>query len=121
MADLDATLRQANANWKGEAERLDDDDMSGPTFIAKSQVGDAGPRKCKDIAWLAVFLVFLFGNFIVLCMAALSGDPDRLVYGVEYTGQVCGGDFDTSSSLKFSERLNVSTISFSFQSFVQSF
>ena len=108
MTDLDSTLRSANAQWKGESEKLAGGDISGPTFIARSELSDSGPRKCKDIAWLAVFLLFLFGNVVILGLAALSGDPYKLVFDVEYTGQVCGGSYSTASTLEFSKRLNVS-------------
>ena len=111
MTSLDDTLRTANAGWKGESEKLaSGTDISGPTFIARSELSDDGPRKCKDVAWLAVFLVFLFGNVVILGLAALSGDPNRLVFGVEYTGQVCGGHFYTDAYLKYDERLNVSAV-----------
>ncbi|XP_057812896.2 choline transporter protein 1 [Cryptomeria japonica] len=47
-------------------------------------------RKCRDIAFLVVFIAFLVGMVVNSSFAFNRGDPHRLVYGTDYKGNVCG-------------------------------
>jgi len=47
-------------------------------------------RSCHDILFLLLFIAFWAGMFYVARQALDNGDPDRLIYGWDYEGNVCG-------------------------------
>lgn len=51
-----------------------------------------GERKCTDCLFCILFLVFWLGMIIIAGVAVPGGDPERLLYGVDHLGKVCGGD-----------------------------
>eukprot|EP01029_Cantina_marsupialis_P014267 TRINITY_DN3155_c0_g1_i1.p1 TRINITY_DN3155_c0_g1~~TRINITY_DN3155_c0_g1_i1.p1 ORF type:complete len:803 (+),score=176.36 TRINITY_DN3155_c0_g1_i1:81-2489(+) len=49
-----------------------------------------GGRKCTDCLFLLLFIAF-WGVLVIIAMAGLDkGEPERLIYGKDYTGTVCG-------------------------------
>ncbi|XP_041483712.1 choline transporter-like protein 1 [Lytechinus variegatus] len=57
-----------------------DDDFDGPL----------SDRSCRDIPCLVIFLAFLGGMGYVTYLALRDGNPDRLIYGDDSYGNVCG-------------------------------
>ncbi|KAJ3444975.1 ctl-like protein [Anaeramoeba flamelloides] len=49
-------------------------------------------RKCKDIFWLFLFILFWIGMVIVAIFGFVQGEPKRLYYPSDYRGNVCGYD-----------------------------
>ena len=49
-------------------------------------------RSCHDCLFCALFLVFWIGMIAVFWTAVKQGEPKRLLYGVDYEGNVCGVD-----------------------------
>lgn len=47
-------------------------------------------RKCRDVIFIPIFIAFWLGNFIVAAVAVANGEPERLIYGTDYEGTVCG-------------------------------
>ena len=65
------------------------------TFVQSKVVDNANPfisnqRKCTDILCLLLFLVFWLGMIIIAAVAYVSGQPEKLVYGVDFRGRTCG-------------------------------
>jgi len=48
-------------------------------------------RKCTDFLCLLLFLAMWVGLIATAIVGYQQGDPDRLVYGSDYLGRVCGG------------------------------
>lgn len=49
-------------------------------------------RKCRDVFCCGFFAAYWIGMIIVASIAGDSGNVDRLLYGVDYKGRVCGSD-----------------------------
>jgi len=47
-------------------------------------------RKCRDTAFLLLFIAFLVGMVVNSSFGFNRGDPHRLLYGLDYKGNVCG-------------------------------
>jgi hypothetical protein len=47
-------------------------------------------RSCHDILFLGLFIGFWIGMFYVASQGVKYGNPQRLIYGVDYYGNVCG-------------------------------
>lgn len=47
-------------------------------------------RKCTDVLFLLLFAGFWIGFIAVASVGFANGDPDRLLYGTDYLGFVCG-------------------------------
>lgn len=47
-------------------------------------------RKCRDIAFLILFLAYGIGIIVESSWGFNKGDPRRLVYGLDYKGNTCG-------------------------------
>lgn len=56
----------------------------------KDQVGPMQKRSCHDILFLGLFIGFWIGMFYVASQGVKYGNPARLIYGVDYYGNVCG-------------------------------
>ena len=44
----------------------------------------ARDRKCTDILWFALFLVFWVGMLVIGILGFQQGDPQKLIYGKNY-------------------------------------
>eukprot|EP00300_Choanocystis_sp_HF-7_P040255 c671_g1_i1.p1 GENE.c671_g1_i1~~c671_g1_i1.p1 ORF type:complete len:380 (-),score=55.20 c671_g1_i1:213-1322(-) len=47
-------------------------------------------RQCRDILFILLFILFNVGMVIVTVIAYRIGNPNRLLYGVDASGNVCG-------------------------------
>ena len=47
-------------------------------------------RSCTDIIFLLIFIAFWIAFFVIGGIGFSNGDPDRLLYGTDYLGLVCG-------------------------------
>ena len=47
-------------------------------------------RSCTDVFFLVLFVVFWVGFLVLGGLSLKSGDPNRLLYGTDYLGYVCG-------------------------------
>lgn len=47
-------------------------------------------RKCRDLIFLLVFIAFWIGMIVNSSFGFNRGDPRRLVYGLDYKGNLCG-------------------------------
>jgi solute carrier family 44 (choline transporter-like protein), member 2/4/5 len=52
----------------------------------------ARDRKCTDILWFALFLVFWVGMLVIGILGFQQGDPQKLIYGKNYEEKVCGSN-----------------------------
>jgi len=54
-------------------------------------------RHCTDVLFLLAFLAFWVGALVIAILAFQNGDPEVLLYGLDYQGNLCGsgalGDF----------------------------
>ncbi|KAL2653076.1 hypothetical protein R1flu_021204 [Riccia fluitans] len=66
------------------------------------QMGETPPQKpriridrhCRDIPFLIFFALFLLGMVVNSGFGWNRGNPRRLLYGLDYKGNLCEGDFD---------------------------
>lgn len=58
--------------------------------LALQPVGPISKRRCRDVFWLLLFAVFWVGMFVIAGFAYQVGDPFRLIYGIDYRGNLCG-------------------------------
>jgi solute carrier family 44 (choline transporter-like protein), member 1 len=56
------------------------------------QPGIKDERSCRDVLFLLLFILFWVGMIVVAIKAGQVGNVDRLIYGVDYEGNVCGVD-----------------------------
>ncbi|KAI9204339.1 plasma-membrane choline transporter-domain-containing protein [Polychytrium aggregatum] len=54
------------------------------------EVGPIGNRRCTDIPFLVLFLVFWAAMFYVAFIAIKTGNPSKLLYPTDYLGNTCG-------------------------------
>jgi hypothetical protein len=47
-------------------------------------------RRCQDLAFLSIISLLAFGFIVDTSFGFNRGDPHRLVYGLDYKGNVCG-------------------------------
>lgn len=47
-------------------------------------------RKCTDVFFLLLFLVFWIGMVIIAGVGYKNGEPKRLIYGTDWMGRTCG-------------------------------
>jgi hypothetical protein len=48
-------------------------------------------RRCTDLLALLVFLLYVTGMVLLTALSSSSGNPERLMYGHDAAGRVCGG------------------------------
>jgi choline transporter-like protein 2/4/5 len=60
------------------------DEMAGGGGIIKHN------RKCKDIAFLVLFIAFWISMIVNSSFGFNQGNPLRLIYGLDYKGNLCG-------------------------------
>ncbi|RHY31345.1 hypothetical protein DYB32_003614 [Aphanomyces invadans] len=59
-------------------------------------------RKCRDVLCCVVFLVFWLGMAVLAIVGVSNGTPERLLFGTDFNGTVCGtGRFQDSTYLYF--------------------
>ncbi|XP_021754845.1 choline transporter protein 1-like [Chenopodium quinoa] len=56
-------------------------------------------RKCRDIVFLVIFVVFWIAMIVNSSFGFNKGNPKRLVYGLDYEGNLCG-DKDAHRNLR---------------------
>ncbi|GBG90263.1 hypothetical protein CBR_g50441 [Chara braunii] len=56
-------------------------------------------RRCRDVPFLILFVAFCAGMLVVASIGYSQGKPQRLLYGLDYKGNLCGSK-DASPSLK---------------------
>lgn len=56
----------------------------------------ASNRKCTDLLCLIFFMVFWLGMVIIAGVAYSTGQPEKLIYGVDFKGRTCGAKADKS-------------------------
>ena len=73
---------------KGEEQPEEDSEQ---VAFVKSQiyVGD-NRRKCRDVFFLILFLLFWLGMVVIAAVAVNAGEPKRLIYGTDWQGNICG-------------------------------
>eukprot|EP00249_Psilotum_nudum_P010325 c22474_g1_i1 orf=490-2595(-) len=59
-----------------------------PPAARKARINEN--RKCRDVAFLVAFVAFWVGMIINSSFGWNRGDPRRLVYGLDYKGNLCG-------------------------------
>ncbi|XP_030838771.1 choline transporter-like protein 1 isoform X2 [Strongylocentrotus purpuratus] len=62
----------------------------GPVQVEDDFNGPLSERSCRDIPCLIIFLAFLGGMGYVTYLALRDGNPDRLIYGDDSYGNICG-------------------------------
>jgi len=55
-------------------------------------------RKCRDSLCCLLFFIFWAGMIAVGAFGIYFGNPARLLYGIDYKGQVCGSSESVKSS-----------------------
>jgi hypothetical protein len=71
----------------GDAEVAPD---GKPTKEARPSMGQG--RNCTDVFWLVLFVVFWAGMVAIAYLSLTQGTPDRLIYGTDSWGNICGRD-----------------------------
>ena len=56
-------------------------------FVAKN-------RKCTDMLCCILFLVFWLGMIVIAGVGLTNGQPEKLVFGVDFKGRTCGAKTD---------------------------
>eukprot|EP00164_Ancoracysta_twista_P000691 GFYU01000915.1.p1 GENE.GFYU01000915.1~~GFYU01000915.1.p1 ORF type:complete len:634 (+),score=271.57 GFYU01000915.1:147-2048(+) len=72
--------------------------MAGHTDVKFS--GPNGERKCRDALFFILFIVFWIGMIVVGAQGFANGDPRRLSFGIDSTGNMCGIDNSASASVE---------------------
>jgi hypothetical protein len=86
-----AEADKSNAEQEGEEEEGDAGADDGESENTGSFV-KGGDRKCRDLPCCILFLVFWIGMIAVFLTALNAGEPERLLYGIDYEGLTCGVD-----------------------------
>jgi hypothetical protein len=47
-------------------------------------------RKCTDVTFLLLFMLWWLGMFMIAAVGFVSGEPARLLFAVAHNGVVCG-------------------------------
>lgn len=81
------------AEEEGGGDAGGDDDANDPEN-ENADVDDfsAVKRSCHDIPFCCLFLAFWVGMLIVFWTGVKAGQPEKLLYGTDYEGNVCGVD-----------------------------
>ncbi|TPX36952.1 hypothetical protein SmJEL517_g00954 [Synchytrium microbalum] len=53
-------------------------------------IGPQANRRCRDIIFLALFIVYWVGMFVVAALAIRTGNPQKLIAPTDSKGQYCG-------------------------------
>ncbi|KAI3630109.1 hypothetical protein MIR68_011544 [Amoeboaphelidium protococcarum] len=56
----------------------------------KGQPGPQDNRQCRDVFWLILFILFWCGMFVIAGLAIQQGNLNRLRYGNDTEGNLCG-------------------------------
>jgi hypothetical protein len=85
----DAVPETAAGGDEGEDEEgkgKDDEELNTGSFVLGKD------RSCHDLPCCILLLVFWVGMLAVLYTAVSAGEPERLLYGIDYEGLTCGVD-----------------------------
>uniref|UniRef100_A0A7S1SUR8 Choline transporter-like protein n=1 Tax=Tetraselmis chuii TaxID=63592 RepID=A0A7S1SUR8_9CHLO len=52
----------------------------------------ADKRKCRDVFWLLLFILFQIGMLCIGGFAFYYGDVNKIMYGIDSMGNICGAD-----------------------------
>ena len=57
--------------------------------VADVPLSDGG-RTSRDVLCLVFFVLWAIGDLIICIVGFKQGQPEALIYGLDYSGQVCG-------------------------------
>ena len=60
--------------------------------LKKAQSMIREERKCRDVLFLLLYFAFWGGLIAIAAVGWNKGNPKVLLYGLDYTGNVCGDD-----------------------------
>ena len=80
----------------GRSSESIDSDAEDKTTRANVKRAGLVDNKVQDLFCLVVFLLVVLGWIIIWIVAAIQGDPGRLVHGIDYTGNTCGSNAITA-------------------------
>jgi len=69
-------------------------------------VAPSSHRGCKDLLCTLAFVAFWAGMVIIAIVGFAKGDAFRLLYGVDYNGDVCGKDSMEMKKIVYFPRMN---------------
>ncbi|KAI9143407.1 plasma-membrane choline transporter-domain-containing protein [Paraphysoderma sedebokerense] len=72
--------------------------------------GPLKKRQCRDVFFLFLFAIYWGGMIVLAILAITNGNPQRLIYGQDSYGQLCGINNNAANS----SRLDLSTKPFLF-------
>jgi choline transporter-like protein 2/4/5 len=90
--DTEGIALTDNDNENGGAPVKEGDQTSANGAFDANDV----EHKCTDIIWLVLFIVWWIGMLAICGYAAVRGDPDKLIYGLDYNGSLCNGGAGTN-------------------------
>ncbi|KCV68791.1 hypothetical protein H696_04210 [Fonticula alba] len=86
--------KKSKSSSKGDAMEMKQMDAgeSVPPPPSYSGVSTAPihKRRCRDVFWGLLFILYWAGMAVLGYFAYKHGDPNRLIYGIDYEGNVCG-------------------------------
>ena len=74
--------------------------MANPE-LKKSQSMIREERKCRDVLFFLLYVLFWGGLVTIAGMGWKKGNPKVLLYGLDYTGHVCGDDMLTDFKFRY--------------------
>ena len=66
---------------------------SSASSLVKNRL-ESEPRRCKDLLFLLLFIVFWVGMLYIAGVSIENGKPERLIYGIDSHGFTCGAKND---------------------------
>jgi choline transporter-like protein 2/4/5 len=69
-------------------------------------VAPSSHRSCKDLLCTLAFVAFWVGMIIIALVGIAKGDAYKLLYGVDYNGDVCGKESFSDEKLVYFPRMN---------------
>ncbi|KAI8929590.1 plasma-membrane choline transporter-domain-containing protein [Entophlyctis helioformis] len=75
---------------RDKVQPANDGEIEGMAAAGGRPVGIVKKRKCRDVIFLVIFIVYWVGMFIIAASAVASGDPRRLISPLDYNNQYCG-------------------------------
>ncbi|RHY61663.1 hypothetical protein DYB30_001469 [Aphanomyces astaci] len=63
-------------------------------------------RKCRDVLCCVIFFVFWLGMAVLAVVGVANGTPERLLYGTDFNGTVCGTGVFADSTFLYYPRIN---------------
>jgi len=66
----------------------------------KEPITPANSRKCRDVFWLMLFIIFWLGMGCIGVFSFIYGDIDKILYGIDSMGNLCGSSSNTWNGTK---------------------